>query len=308
MTWLRCADAALFKLVSLLAQLFLLAAVLVGFWQVVTRFMLESPADWSEITTRALLIWAVLLGVALAFRHGAMLGVDFLRTLLAAPAQYPGFAQRLRQWHRGAPAKRCLGHALLRQVLSRRGARRRQQYGLLQRPAVVPHWRSGQLRFGGGQWQSERLCGWVGNSCPLKPPPRGNRQICRIPPSLQDDAMLGMNAHTGQPLAGLDHLRQSIADILSTPLNTRVMRRDYGSRLPELIDQPITPRLAVELYAATAEALRRWEPRFKLTRVRLTDARAGWVQITLEGEVRLQGFEGQTVTLSGLSIGNGGRP
>ena len=73
--------------------------------------------------------------------------------------------------------------------------------------------------------------------------------------------MLGMNAHTGQSLSGLDHLRQSIADILSTPLNTRVMRRDYGSRLPELIDQPITPRLAVELYAATAEALRRWEPR-----------------------------------------------
>ncbi len=62
MTWLRCADAALFKLVSLLAQLFLLAAVLVGFWQVVTRFMLESPADWSEITTRALLIWAGAVG------------------------------------------------------------------------------------------------------------------------------------------------------------------------------------------------------------------------------------------------------
>lgn len=120
--------------------------------------------------------------------------------------------------------------------------------------------------------------------------------------------MLGMNAHTGQPLSGLDHLRQSIADILSTPLNTRVMGRDYGSRIPELIDRPITSRLAVELYAATAEALRRWEPRFKLTRVRLSDARAGWVEITLEGEVRLQGFEGQTVTLSGLSIGNGERP
>ena len=38
--------------------------------------------------------------------------------------------------------------------------------------------------------------------------------------------MLGINAHTGQTLAGLDHLRQSIADILSTPLNTRVLRRD----------------------------------------------------------------------------------
>ncbi|MDD3676888.1 GPW/gp25 family protein [Thauera propionica] len=117
-----------------------------------------------------------------------------------------------------------------------------------------------------------------------------------------------MNAHTGQPLSGLDHLRQSIIDILSTPLNTRVMRRDYGSRLPELIDQPITPRLAMELYAATAEALVRWEPRFKLSRVRLTDARAGLVELTLEGAVRLQGFDEQRVTLSGLSIGNGGRP
>ncbi len=105
MTWLRCADAALFKLVSLLAQLFLLAAVLVGFWQVVTRFMLEAPADWSEITTRALLIWAVLLGVALAFRHGAMLGVDFLRTLLAAPAQ------RVLAWVVGVICMGFFGHA-----------------------------------------------------------------------------------------------------------------------------------------------------------------------------------------------------
>ena len=144
-----------------------------------------SPSDSEEISpapkARLRWLWRTLLGVALAFRHGAMLGVDFLRTLLAAPAQYPGVAQRLRQWHRSAPAKRCLGHALLRQVLSRRGARRRQQHGLLQRPAVVPHWRSGQLRFGGGQRQSKCVRGWVGNRCPLKPPPRGNRQICRIP-------------------------------------------------------------------------------------------------------------------------------
>ena len=120
--------------------------------------------------------------------------------------------------------------------------------------------------------------------------------------------MHGLNATTGQAIDGLDHLRQSVRDILTTPIGSRVMRRDYGSRLPDLIDQPMTPRLAVELYAATAEALRRWEPRFKLTRVRLTDARAGWVELTLEGEVRLQGFEGQTVTLTGLSIGTGGPP
>ena len=111
--------------------------------------------------------------------------------------------------------------------------------------------------------------------------------------------MLGINAHTGQTLAGLDHLRQSIADILSTPLNTRVMRRDYGSRIPELIDQPITPRLAVELYAATAEALARWEPRFKLTRVRIARAEVGQVVLDLEG-IYLP--DGQATVLTALEV------
>ena len=111
--------------------------------------------------------------------------------------------------------------------------------------------------------------------------------------------MLGINAYTGQPLSGLDHLRQSIADILSTPLNTRVMRRDYGSRLPELIDQPITPRLAVELYAATAEALRRWEPRFKLTRVRIAKAEVGQVVLDLEG-IYLP--DGQATVLTAVEV------
>lgn len=48
--------------------------------------------------------------------------------------------------------------------------------------------------------------------------------------------MLGINAQTGQPLSGIDHLRQSIRDILTTRSGMRVMRRDYGSRLPALVD------------------------------------------------------------------------
>ena len=111
--------------------------------------------------------------------------------------------------------------------------------------------------------------------------------------------MLGINAHTGQPLSGLDHLRQSIADILSTPLNTRVMRRDYGSRLPTLVDNPMTPRLAMELYSATAEALARWEPRFKLTRVRISSARVGQVVLDLEG-IYLP--DGKATLLTGLEV------
>ena len=81
--------------------------------------------------------------------------------------------------------------------------------------------------------------------------------------------MNGMDASTGKPLDGTAHLAQSIKDILTTPLGSRVMRRDYGSLLFALLDQPINGALRLLLHAATAIAIRRWEPRLKLTRVTL---------------------------------------
>jgi len=81
-------------------------------------------------------------------------------------------------------------------------------------------------------------------------------------------------------LSGDAHLAQSIADILATPIGTRLMRRDYGSRVPDLIDAPANAATRVQLYAATATALMRWEPRITLKRVVLSviDAMQGrWV-------------------------------
>uniref|UniRef100_UPI0035D106BF GPW/gp25 family protein n=1 Tax=Bartonella sp. TS25HLJMH TaxID=3243576 RepID=UPI0035D106BF len=77
----------------------------------------------------------------------------------------------------------------------------------------------------------------------------------------------GMDRTTGKPLTGIDHLRQSILDILSTRIGSRVMRRDYGSRVAELIDSPVNNAFSVALYAAVAEALDKWEPRFKLKKI-----------------------------------------
>jgi len=76
-------DRGLVRLVSWIAQGLLWSAVAAGFYQVLARFVLESPSAWSEAWTRAAIIWAVMLGVALAFRQGAMLGVDLLHNLLA---------------------------------------------------------------------------------------------------------------------------------------------------------------------------------------------------------------------------------
>lgn len=51
-------------------------AVLVAFYQVVARFVLEQPSTWSEVLTRFLLHWMVFLGLTGAFRAGALVSVD----------------------------------------------------------------------------------------------------------------------------------------------------------------------------------------------------------------------------------------
>lgn len=84
MRWLVAADRVLFRVVSWCAQALLWSAVAAGFYQVLARFVLASPSAWSEAWTRASIIWCVMLGGALAFRQGAMLGVDVLHNTLNA--------------------------------------------------------------------------------------------------------------------------------------------------------------------------------------------------------------------------------
>jgi phage baseplate assembly protein W len=96
--------------------------------------------------------------------------------------------------------------------------------------------------------------------------------------------MNGMDSTTGKRLTGINHLRQSIRDILTTPVGSRVMRRDYGSRIYELVDAPVNNATMVDIYAATAEAVLRWEPRFQLTRVQVENATPGKVTLRLQGK------------------------
>ena len=43
---------------------------------------------------------------------------------------------------------------------------------------------------------------------------------------------IGMNRETGKLVDNTEHLKQSIRDILSTRIGTRVMLREYGSNIP----------------------------------------------------------------------------
>ena len=62
----------------LVACLMLVIASCLGMFQIITRFVLEQPAEWSEILIRLSLIWMVFMGIPMAFRQGAMVSVDVL--------------------------------------------------------------------------------------------------------------------------------------------------------------------------------------------------------------------------------------
>ena len=112
--------------------------------------------------------------------------------------------------------------------------------------------------------------------------------------------MQGMSRESGKPLTGTQHLRQSVADILSTRKGTRVMRRDYGSNLPDLVDRPINKSTLAAIRAETVDALAKWEPRLRCERVHLTEVYDGQVLMDLTFTFLPDGRE---VTLTDLRVG-----
>lgn len=111
--------------------------------------------------------------------------------------------------------------------------------------------------------------------------------------------MIGMDAFTGEALGDMDHLRQSIRDILSTPIGSRVMRRDYGSKIYRLIDAPMNRSTLLAIYAATADAIHKWEPRLRLSKMRIVSAAPGAIELDLTGEYLP---DGRIITLDGVRI------
>lgn len=79
--------------------------------------------------------------------------------------------------------------------------------------------------------------------------------------------MAAMNRMTGHDIEGIDEIEQSISEILDTVPGDRVMRAEYGSGLFFLVDGGMGPSGKARLAQATAEALRRFEPRVRITRV-----------------------------------------
>ncbi|PMU25093.1 MULTISPECIES: GPW/gp25 family protein [unclassified Pseudomonas] len=95
-----------------------------------------------------------------------------------------------------------------------------------------------------------------------------------------------MNRETGAAIGELDHIAQCLTDILTTRIGSRVMRREYGSLLPELVDHPFNDVTRLRVYSGAVMALMRWEPRVSLSRVQFLGATLqGQSVLDLEGSV-----------------------
>lgn len=111
--------------------------------------------------------------------------------------------------------------------------------------------------------------------------------------------MIGMSATSGRRLETLDHLRQSIRDILTTPIGSRVMLREYGSLLFALIDAPMDKATVLDIIQATAGAIGRWEPRVRVERVEVSDMVPGQIELNIDLRY-LQ--TGQPIRMEGIVV------
>lgn len=70
------------RLTHYLAAAMLALAALLVFYQVLTRFVLNDAAVWSEVFARAVIVWGVFLIMGPAIRYGRMIPIDVLRSLV----------------------------------------------------------------------------------------------------------------------------------------------------------------------------------------------------------------------------------
>lgn len=113
---------------------------------------------------------------------------------------------------------------------------------------------------------------------------------------------LGMNQQTGKALPDTAHIRQSVRDILITPQGSRIARREYGSMLFALTDQPQNDALNLQLMAAIYAALSRWEPRVRINTINVSRNYDGSLQVDLTG----QRADGSPLAMNVLTGGNSG--
>ncbi|WP_066738185.1 GPW/gp25 family protein [Cupriavidus sp. D384] len=95
---------------------------------------------------------------------------------------------------------------------------------------------------------------------------------------------LGLNSATGGAISDLLHIWQSIRDVLTTPVGSRVMRRSYGSDVPSLIDQPLNGMTRLRVMSASVAAIVKWEPRVSVNAVTFASGASSALSVDIDAD------------------------
>ena len=100
-----------------------------------------------------------------------------------------------------------------------------------------------------------------------------------------------MSRLDGSELSEQEHILQSLEDITTTPIGTRIMRRDYGTQLADLIDQPISEALYLKIYSTLYVAYLRWEDRIDISQIQVAEIQNGQLVLDITGFLKTNGME-----------------
>lgn len=108
--------------------------------------------------------------------------------------------------------------------------------------------------------------------------------------------MAGIDRRTGRPVETLASAFQAVEVIFSTRIGERIMRREFGAGLAELLGRLATPALFVAFQTLIATAIDLWEPRFAVRRITVDGSpdalRLGHAQFDIEVDYRPRGHLG----------------
>lgn len=118
--------------------------------------------------------------------------------------------------------------------------------------------------------------------------------------------MSGFDRVTMLPIDNLAHTLQSVEVILSTGIGSRVMRRQFGGGVAELLGRAVKPSLMAIVQQVIGTAIDLWEPRLHVRRVSFSGSadsvRRGTAGIVIEADYRPRGHLGDFTIERNLSF------
>ena len=102
----------------------------------------------------------------------------------------------------------------------------------------------------------------------------------------------GTDRATGALIDGVPYLRQRLEDVINTPIGSLVGRRDFGSRMFEMLDRTVNESFHMDAYIRLAEAIS--NPAnglddFRLQNMQLTQPTNAQVSIAVTGLLLIDG-------------------